>query len=172
MSDDFYAKRRKELGLSQSGATPSASTPSSDSFYENKRMDMGLTPDTRTQTIDDIHSSQRQAQQSVPNPNTQNLPYNDTYHKPQPLQSPAHNNLPPGTIKPDWNGLFDNPIVDTLKTINKNADAFSDAGANAIGFGLYNKLLEHFGEEDKIKNEHSVAGVSGQVIGSIKAEQL
>lgn len=57
--------------------------------------------ETAANSIDTIHSDQRQAQKMVdftPKPNTQVMTYNDLHHAPEQLQSPAHNNVPKSSM--------------------------------------------------------------------------
>lgn len=73
----------------------------------------------------------------------------------------------PAPTKGGWNSIVDNPIVHAAQTINKNINAFGDAGANSITFGLNNKLAQHLGEQQSIDNQNSIAGKAGAITGDL-----
>jgi hypothetical protein len=58
---------------------------------------------------------------------------------------------------------------DTFKSIpgkiDDNIDAFVDAGANKLTFGLHNKLMRGLGKEEELQNQDKIAGKIGGFTG-------
>ena len=164
-----YDQERKDMGI-KSNSTSTVSGKKT-SKYDNERMDLNLIPDTRPQNQAPTQQLQSPAHTNVPKSAAPVSDYDSTYHKPQELQSPAHTNVPKDAKPaPKWNSLTDNPIVNTIKAIDKNVEAFQDRGANALTFGLNDKLMQRLGEQDKIESQKKsisgkVGGLTGDLVG-------